>query len=142
MFKFSLQLFFVMIICFISSVVQATDDLQEIRIIPMHGNGVVQVSVSKEKRLMTVNHEVKGTDVYVECVIDQFTFTKEKAGKNHVDGEGHVQLFVDGQRVDSIYQAAFIIKGLPSGEHTIKIEVVKNDYELYGISEEFTVQIP
>ncbi|MFV8827026.1 hypothetical protein [Alkalihalobacterium sp. APHAB7] len=131
------------IVGLLSPVGQVTvDELQEVQVIPMHGNGIVQVSVSKDKRLLTVNHEEKGTDVYVECIIDQFTFAKEKAGKNHVDGEGHIQLFVDGQRVDSIYQAAFIIKGLPSGEHTIKIELVKNNYDLYEISEEFTVRIP
>ncbi|OLO40978.1 hypothetical protein BTR23_04670 [Alkalihalophilus pseudofirmus] len=108
----------------------------------MYGNGIVHVSVNKDQRLMTVNHDVKGSDVYVECVIDQFTFAKEKAGKNHVDGEGHLHLFVDGQKVDSIYQAAFIIKGLPSGEHSIKLELVKNDDEQYGVSEEFSVQVP
>lgn len=139
MFK-SILILFSTIVGLLSPVGQVTAD--EVQVIPMHGNGIVQVSVSKDKRLLTVNHEVKGTDVYVECIIDQFTFAKEKAGKNHVDGEGHIQLFVDGQRVDSIYQAAFIIKGLPSGEHTIKIELVKNNYDLYEISEEFTVQIP
>ncbi|WP_216830899.1 hypothetical protein [Alkalihalobacterium elongatum] len=143
MFKYPILILFSAIVCLLGSVGQVVaDELDEVQIIPMHGNGIVQVSVSKEKRMLTVNHEVKGSDVYVECIIDQFTFAKEKAGKNHVDGEGHVHLFVDGQRVDSIYQAAFIIKGLPSGEHTIKIELVKNNYDLYGISEEFTVQIP
>ncbi|MEB1809963.1 MAG: hypothetical protein LPK26_22155 [Bacillaceae bacterium] len=142
MFK-SILILFSVIVGLFSPMGQVTaDELQEVQVIPMHGNGIVQVSVSKDKRLLTVNHEVKGSDVYVECIIDQFTFAKEKAGKNHVDGEGHIQLFVDGQRVDSIYQAAFIIKGLPSGEHTIRLELVKNNYDLYEISEEFTVQIP
>ncbi|WP_078430638.1 hypothetical protein [Alkalihalobacterium alkalinitrilicum] len=129
-------------ISFISPVVQAAEDFQDIQIVPIYGNGIVHVSVNKDQRLMNVNHDVKGSDVYVECVIDQFTFAKEKAGKNHVDGEGHLHLFVDGQKVDSIYQAAFIIKGLPSGEHSIKLELVKNDDEPYGVSEEFSVQVP
>ncbi|MBU8907141.1 hypothetical protein [Desertibacillus haloalkaliphilus] len=123
--------------------VQASPDQSEVEVVPLQSTGVIEVSTDQsEKRTMKVNHEVKDKDVYVDCIVSDFTFSEERAGGSHVDGEGHIHLFVDDKRVDSIYQAAFIIKGLPTGNHTIKLELAKNDHTSYGLEEEFEVSIP
>lgn len=87
---------------------------------------------------MSVKQEVRGNDVYVECVISNFTFSKrdEKA-----KGSGFIQLYLNGQKIDDIYTAAFIIKGLPLGNHLIKLELVQNDGTPYGINHEFEVKV-
>lgn len=92
----------------------------------------------KDERL-TVKYDVKDKDIYVECVVKDFTFSKDHAGSLKQDGEGHIQLFINGNKVDSIFTPSFIIKALPTGTYTIKIELVHNDYTPYGISQEFEV---
>lgn len=93
------------------------------------------------KRPMSVKKYVKGKDVYVECVISDFTFS-EKGDQNNVKNKyGFLQLYLNGKKIDNIYTAAFIIKGLPVGSHQIKLVLVGNDGTPYGIEHNFEVDI-
>ncbi|MGO4887905.1 hypothetical protein ACJ2A9_09110 [Anaerobacillus sp. MEB173] len=113
---------------------------EQLKSIPFNGSALHNAD-NNEKRSLTVKSEARGKDVYVECHVPNFTF-KEPDRMEKVDGEGHLQLYVDGNKVDSIYKAAFIIKGLPTGKHTLKIELVHNDHTSYGLEDEFEVTIP
>ncbi|WP_088104979.1 hypothetical protein [Halalkalibacter urbisdiaboli] len=115
---------------------------EQIEIVPLQSMGVINVVAGEKDRTMTVNHEIRDGDVYIECLIHPFTFTKEKVGHAHKDGEGHIRLYINNKHVDSIFRPAFIIKGLPTGNHEIKIEVAKNDKTPYDLEETFTISIP
>ena len=91
------------------------------------------------ERTLHVNHHVRGNDVYLECMIPNFTFKESGGHKN--EGEGHLNVIVDGQRTEKISTAAFIIKGLTKGEHTLKIKVVHNDLTNYNLDHTIHVQI-
>ncbi|MBM7659487.1 hypothetical protein JOC85_000254 [Bacillus mesophilus] len=99
---------------------------------------VVSAAITKEN--VTVRHNVKDKNVYVEVVIPGFNFSSAP-DKKKVDGEGYIHLYLNGKKVDEIHQAAFIVKGLPSGKHNLKIELVQNDSTSYGIEEEFSVTV-
>jgi hypothetical protein len=99
---------------------------------------VASAAISKDN--LTVRHNVKNKNVYVEVVIPGFNFSSDGKTKK-VDGEGYIHLYLNGKKVDEIHQAAFIVKGLPSGKHDLKIELVKNDSSSYGIEEEFSVTV-
>ncbi|WP_017753602.1 hypothetical protein [Calidifontibacillus oryziterrae] len=102
----------------------------------------VQKNVSQyNKNLMSVKEFVKGNDVFVECVISDFTFSKRDGTKKNKQGYGFLQLYLNGKKIDNIYTAAFIIKGLPIGKHQIKLELVNNDGTPYGIEHNFEVEI-
>lgn len=119
------------------------NEKENLRIQAIYRQEPIKITIDEQKeRSMKVNYEVKGNDVYIECMIDSFTFAKENVGKMHKDGEGHIVLYVDNQKIDKIFQRAFIVKGLPSGSHTIKVELVRNDQQTYGLEEEITVEIP
>ncbi|MEC1640832.1 hypothetical protein P9E76_09700 [Schinkia azotoformans] len=90
---------------------------------------------------MSVKHQVKGKDIYVECVISNFTFSKKDHKKINQNGFGYMQLYLNNQKIDNIYTAAFIVKGLPAGKHQIKLELVHNDGTPYNIQKEFDVTI-
>lgn len=107
---------------------------------PINDELEVVVTTNEEERF-NVSYEVKDTDIYVECVIRDFTFSKENIGSKKVDGEGHIQLYINGQKVDSLFQPSFIIKNLPSGTYDIKLELVHNDYSPYGLIQEFNVKL-
>lgn len=127
----------------VNDTIKARNELGELEVEQRTNVQDIEIMIKTNKsRTMTVEHEVKEQDIYVECKINDFTFTKERAGHTHKDGEGHLQLFIDGQKVDDLFQPSFIIKGLPSGEHIIKLVLVRNDREPYGVEEEFSVQVP
>lgn len=90
---------------------------------------------------MSVKHQVKGKDIYVECVISEFTFSKRDHKKINQNGVGYLELYLNGNKIDNIYTAAFIIKGLPVGKHQIKLALVHNDGTPYNIQKEFDVTI-
>ncbi|WP_033022312.1 MULTISPECIES: carbohydrate-binding protein [Geobacillus] len=82
-----------------------------------------------------VNHEVKGSDVFIECFAPRFPFRQGSGG-------GHVDVYVNGQKVTQVYTAAFVVRGLPSGTHHIRLEFVYNDGRTAGVGHEFDVSIP
>jgi len=90
---------------------------------------------------ISVKHQVKGNDIYVECVISNFNFSARGDKEINKNGFGYLQLYLNGKKIDNIYTAAFIIKGLPVGKHQIKLVLVHNDSTPYGVSEEFEVTI-
>jgi hypothetical protein len=97
-------------------------------------------AVSASERTLTVHHTVKSNNVYIECLVPNFSFKNPKERKLK-DGEGYIKVFVNGTHVTDIHQAAFIVRGLPVGNHKIKLEIVHNENKSYGLSEEFTVEI-
>ncbi|ACJ34217.1 MULTISPECIES: hypothetical protein [Anoxybacillus] len=94
---------------------------------------------AEQKQTLFVKHLVKGNNVFVECIVDQFTFTKGTHPKK--DGQGRIYIYVNGKRVGETTTAAFVIRGLPVGKHAIRLELVHNDASKYNISHEFTVTI-
>ncbi|MBB5323803.1 hypothetical protein HNQ34_000895 [Anoxybacillus tepidamans] len=89
---------------------------------------------------MHVKHEVRGKEVFVECIVNNFSF--KKGARHKKDGEGHIDVYLNGQKVNEVFTAAFVVKGLPAGKHTVRLELVHNDSTKYGVSHEFEVNIP
>ncbi|WP_100404590.1 hypothetical protein [Bacillus solitudinis] len=115
---------------------------QKISVLPLTNIPTVEVIAAQQERTLKVNHEIRDGDVYVECLIHPFTFKEEKVGHAHQDGEGHIRLYINEQHIDTIFKPAFIIRGLPAGNHEVKVEVVKNDKTRYDLEESFTVSLP
>lgn len=97
--------------------------------------------INQSNSFVSVKHQVKGKDIYVECVISDFTFSKRDHKKINQNRSGYLQLYLNGQKIDNIYTAAFIIKGLPVGKHQIKLELVHNDGTPYNVQKEFDVTV-
>lgn len=98
------------------------------------------MTAGNNKREAEIRHKVKDNKVYVEVVVSNFTFTKPGKERKK-DGQGHIHLYLDGQKVDEIHQAAFIVRGIPKGKHTLKVVVVHNDHSPYPIKKEFDITI-
>ncbi|WP_110112950.1 hypothetical protein [Bacillus sp. CGMCC 1.16541] len=99
----------------------------------------VEVIAPVNNRSMTVHQHVKGKSVFVECVIDDFSFTNQF--DQNQEGQGFINVFVDNKLVNKVTQAAFTVRNLPVGQHTVKLELMKNEGENYGLVKEFTVHI-
>ncbi|OZM58479.1 hypothetical protein CIB95_02615 [Lottiidibacillus patelloidae] len=119
--------------------------IEKISVVPIDVNepDTVEAVAKNEKRSLSIKHEVKGHDVYIECYVPNFHFSKENVGKRNKDGEGHIHLYLNGEKITKIYKAAFIVKGLPSGKHKLKIEIAHNNHTPYDkLYEELEVKIP
>lgn len=96
-------------------------------------------TMNSQIRKFQVRHHVEGNNVYEECYVPDFTFNGERNTKK--EGEGHIVLYIDGKKKSDIYSAAFIIKGLSKGRHTINLELVYNDSTSYQLKKEWIVNI-
>lgn len=86
-----------------------------------------------------VQSKTNGKDVFVECILSGISFRQSDQKGQKV---GKLVIWVDGKRTKEVNAAAFIIKGLPPGEHEVKLEVVDLHNKPYGLTSEFLVNIP
>jgi hypothetical protein len=91
---------------------------------------------SQAKEPFMVQHHVRGSNVYIECMIPSISFREDSSN------QGKIILYIDGVKKEEIQTAAFIVKGLGSGNHRVKLEVVKPNNEPYQLQKEFMVSIP
>jgi hypothetical protein len=114
-----------------------------VKLVPLNvmnvSNDVVEVVSQNQLASLNIKHYVRNKDVYVECYIPNFSF-KEKGG-NKVSGEGHIEVFVDGKKIDDMNTAAFIVRGLDRGVHEMMVEVVHNDSTTYDLKKTWTISI-
>jgi hypothetical protein len=92
-------------------------------------------AMTEDRKSFEVKHHVKGKDLLIECIATNFPFQKGKNG-------GHISVYLNGQKINEVYTAAFMLRGLPTGEHAVRLELVYNDGKITGMSHEFTVTIP
>lgn len=84
-----------------------------------------------------VRHQVKGRDIFVECIVQDVSFRKQSSKE-----KGKILLYVNGKKKDEIHSAAFIVKGLPSGKHRIGLKLIKGNSAEASSKREFIVVIP
>lgn len=94
------------------------------------------VTYHQAKESFMVQHHVRGENIYVECIIPSISFREKSSNP------GKIILYIDGVKKEEIHTAAFIIKGLGSGKHQVKLEVVTPNNEPYQLQKEFTVSLP
>jgi hypothetical protein len=63
--------------------------------------------------------------------IEGFTFTPENASSDHVAGEGHAHIYVDGEKIARLYTADYYLGDLAEGPHDIMVELNTNDHRPY-----------
>ncbi|WLR52212.1 hypothetical protein LC040_04705 [Bacillus tianshenii] len=100
----------------------------------------IQAEMQEKNEVLQVKHHVKNNNVYVECYIPDFHFIdrNKSATKNN---EGYIHLYLNGQKVDDIYTAAFVVRGLPKGTHELKVILMKNENQSYNIQQTIEVNI-
>lgn len=86
-----------------------------------------------------VQSNIKGNNVFVECILSGISFRESNQNGQKV---GKLVIWLDGKKTKEVNSAAFIIKGLPPGDHQVKLEVVDLKNVPYGVTKEFMVNIP
>lgn len=101
----------------------------------------VKIIAEETSLSIDLKHFVDGNDVYIECFIPDFNFSNDKKRNT---GDGYVRIYINGQKMDTFYTAAFVLKDLPEGQHEIRVQVVRNNHSPYhyGKSFDVTINIP
>ena len=60
-----------------------------------------------------------------------FTWAPRNASLDHVPGEGHAHLYIDGDKVTRLYSEWYFIPELSSGMHQIKVSLNTNKHDSY-----------
>lgn len=69
---------------------------------------------------------VSGYNVHV--MTNRFIFAPRAAGMEHVDGEGHAHVYVNGTKISRLYGEWMHIAALPSGEVEVEVTLNANDH--------------
>lgn len=64
-----------------------------------------------------------------------FTFAPEAVNGDHVPGEGHAHLYVDGVKLTRLYGPHYHLGGLAAGEHEIRVALNANTHAAYAYGE-------
>lgn len=74
----------------------------------------------------------------IQLITENITFTPENASKEHVDGEGHAHLHINGDKITRIYSEWFHIPSdwLDLGTHELMVTLSSNDHRDYSIDGE------
>ncbi|GAK04080.1 hypothetical protein JCM19037_2453 [Geomicrobium sp. JCM 19037] len=119
--------YFLFVICF-------TSNADEIKIEPLPEI----LEVSQDVQDVRISVEVRDETLFVESYIPDFTFRTEADDPERT--KGYMTVSVDGERAESVHQAAFTITGLSEGEHHVHFQLYDLEHMLLYEHEE-TVQM-
>ena len=76
-----------------------------------------------------------------------FAFAPQSVNGDHVSGEGHAHIYVDGEKIGRVYGPWFFLGGLTAGEHEVRVTLSSNTHEPYArngepIAASTTVTVP
>lgn len=72
-----------------------------------------------------------GHNLFVD--IENFDIAPENTSTDPVDGQGHLHLYVNGERKMRFYNTELHLNGLPEGDHEITVEVSANNHSAYAV---------
>ena len=64
----------------------------------------------------------------LHAVPSNFRLAPENASGAHVDGEGHMHLYVNGEKMARVYETWYQMTPLPAGTHEITVALQTNDH--------------
>ena len=91
---------------------------------------VVIGAAAQNHRITAMPDPAAGVNVFVTTT--EFRVAPESASSDHVDGEGHFHLYVDGEKRLRFYNEAIHVEGIPEGPVEIAVELSTNDHGAYA----------
>ena len=74
---------------------------------------------------------VEGWNLWIRTT--DFRIVPENVSTTHVDGEGHMHLYVDGEKLSRIYGEWHHISGLDAGNHNVRVELSSNNHSALAV---------
>lgn len=71
----------------------------------------------------------------IEVITGGFTFSKEAVDGPHQPGVGHGHLYLNGLKLQRIYEPEVFIGALPTGTHQVRVTLNTNDHRAYNVGD-------
>ena len=102
----------------------------------MHGHGDV-LDVAEGLPIPTVAIEVledpmSGWNLRVETT--DFEIVPEHVSMEHVDGEGHMHLYINDEKITRLYSSWYHLGVLEPGEHEVRVDLSSNNHASMAVS--------
>lgn len=68
--------------------------------------------------------------------VENFTFNRELADGDHLPGNGHGHIYLNGLKLGRVYEREFAIGQLPVGKHQIRVTLNTNNHQTYMVGGE------
>ena len=76
------------------------------------------------------SHSAGGVNVRIDTA--GFAFAPRSVNGEHVAGEGHAHIYVDGVKIGRVYGPWFFLGGLTSGEREVRVTLTSNAHQPYA----------
>ncbi len=96
-----------------------------------HGTVDVAADGAPEVAIEVFADPAGGVNIHV--LTEHFTPTPEAASTEHVEGEGHYHLYVDGVKVQRFYNDWIYYAGVDEGDVEIGVTLNANDHRTYAV---------
>ena len=93
-----------------------------------HGGPIAATSAMSVEMEASID-PLSGVNVHI--MPTGFTFSPESVNLEHVAGEGHAHIYVDGVKLTRVYSPWFHLDGLAPGEQDIEIRLNANNHSEY-----------
>lgn len=87
------------------------------------------------KLALTVTKNAQGSGWEVAVATEQFTFSRPIEGMGHVPGYGHGHLYLNGVKLQRMYEPKAQIGALPPGKYEISVTLNTNDHRAYVVGD-------
>jgi hypothetical protein len=82
--------------------------------------------------IMVMADPMAGYNLHV--MADNFAFSPENASLDHIAGEGHAHVYVNGVKLARLYGNWMHLDALPAGEVTIEVTLNSNDHRPLAVN--------
>ncbi|MFC5712284.1 hypothetical protein ACFPU1_05780 [Thalassorhabdus alkalitolerans] len=111
-------------------------EIEPLQIVPVNKVTSEVTKESMQEDGWSLQYKVKEANIYVECILPDFSLSM-----NEQKGDGYLLLKLDGSEIGRMDQAAFVIKGLPAGDHEITIQPVDHEGKAHAKEMSFEITI-
>ena len=110
-----------------------------------HGPETVEADSRMAVSLTVEEDPLGGGNLFVET--EGFTFAPQNSGGDHVPGEGHAHIYVNGVKIGRLYGHAMQLGKLAAGSNEVRVTLNTNDHSDYTwngqpVEATVTVDIP
>ena len=99
-----------------------------------HSKGVTWQNIKKPPSISLKATPALGNGWIISTNVKNFSFAPERASEKHLNGEGHMHLYINNKKTARLYGFPYYLNNLKIGDHEIKVTLNSNDHRDYKLS--------
>lgn len=97
------------------------------------------LDVSKEEAIPAIKlvaHKDAASGWNLEIITENFKFAPQSVNQEHVLGQGHAHLYIDGVKIGRLYGNWYHLNKLGEGKYEVKVSLNTNNHKAYSLGEQ------